>query len=70
MLEATGSFPTGVLLGNTVDLGLFDECVQISKELENSTINGRYCYSGLYVALSESTTALDSRSMVVKTCLF
>lgn len=33
----------GILFGNIMHIGNYDECVEILKTLENEEIRGRYC---------------------------
>lgn len=56
MLDSSGRVPQGVLQGNSIDLGNYDECVNIHEELETGDINGRYCYSGLAIPLRLTNT--------------
>lgn len=50
--------------GNVEDLGFYDECVDISHEIEDDTIKGRYCYSGLILPLPNiSVTQPDESRM-------
>ena len=43
VFDASTKFPHGILYGNTIDLGNFDECVELSLPFKNSTIEGQYC---------------------------
>ena len=43
MLDASTKIPSGILAGNIVDLGMFDECISISEILEETKIQGRHC---------------------------
>ncbi|EDW98154.1 nose resistant to fluoxetine protein 6 [Drosophila yakuba] len=45
MFDAWGSKPSGLLTGNMYDLGNFDECLNINKEVSlGRTIQGKYCF--------------------------
>lgn len=55
VLDSTGRIPVGLMKGNMIDLGVYDECVNINHKLENDTIKGRYCYSGVSVPISISS---------------
>lgn len=45
MIDAWGSIPSGLLAGNSYDLGNFDECLNIRKEIgQERTIQGKYCF--------------------------
>lgn len=59
VLDASGSVPVGMLRGNRIDMGLFDECVQIRHETDDDIIKGRYCFGGLIVPLTESDNSSD-----------
>lgn len=51
MLDASGRIPQAITQGNTIDMGTYDQCVSIYKELDTGDIKGRYCYSGLAIPL-------------------
>lgn len=65
MLDSSGSLPTGILKGNTQDLGYFDECIEIAENVADEFIKGKYCYSGLVIPLgllsNLSYTGTDSK---------
>ncbi|KAH8241180.1 hypothetical protein KR032_001439 [Drosophila birchii] len=45
MIDAWGSIPSGLLTGNSYDLGNFDECLNIKKDIsETRVIRGKYCF--------------------------
>lgn len=51
MLDAWGTFPKGVLYGNQIDFGNYDECIGINKAISDGhTIKGKYCFAGLPIA--------------------
>ncbi|XP_016994503.2 nose resistant to fluoxetine protein 6-like [Drosophila takahashii] len=57
MMDSWGSTPSGQLTGNLYDLGNFDECLNIRKEISkegspNRTIQGKYCFRSVYLAKS------------------
>lgn len=43
MIDSWGTLPSGLLYGNVIGLGNYDECLGINKELSNSKIKGKYC---------------------------
>lgn len=49
MLDAYGRLPAGLTQGNMMHLGMFDQCVAIAKQLNSTTIKGKYCFPGLIV---------------------
>ncbi|KAH8347530.1 hypothetical protein KR059_012046 [Drosophila kikkawai] len=45
MIDAWGAIPSGLLTGNSYDLGNFDECLNVRKEISAArTIRGKYCF--------------------------
>ncbi|XP_017128893.1 nose resistant to fluoxetine protein 6 [Drosophila elegans] len=45
VLDSWGSIPSGLFTGNVYDLGNFDECLNIIKEVsQGRTIQGKYCF--------------------------
>lgn len=60
MLDSSGSIPVAILRGNTLDLGFFDECVEISHEFDDDVLIGKYCLSGLIIPLSNSTASTSA----------
>ncbi|KAH8247742.1 hypothetical protein KR038_009247 [Drosophila bunnanda] len=45
MIDSWGSIPSGLLTGNTYDLGNFDECLNIKEGIsESRVIRGKYCF--------------------------
>ncbi|XP_017083982.1 nose resistant to fluoxetine protein 6 [Drosophila eugracilis] len=52
MFDAWGTIPSGLLTGNSYDLGNFDECLNIQRETTlGRTIQGKYCF--LSVSLTQ-----------------
>ncbi|XP_016989158.2 nose resistant to fluoxetine protein 6-like [Drosophila rhopaloa] len=50
MIDSWGSIPSGLLNGNMYDLGNFDECLNIRKEVSQSrAIQGKYCFLSVSV---------------------
>ncbi|XP_039496877.1 nose resistant to fluoxetine protein 6-like isoform X2 [Drosophila santomea] len=55
MIDSWGTLPSGILYGNLVDLGNFDECLGIDHaETSTHSVQGKYCLSKLQVAPSFS----------------
>ncbi|XP_020809034.1 nose resistant to fluoxetine protein 6-like [Drosophila serrata] len=45
MIDAWGSIPSGILTGNRHNLGNYDECLNINKDISQGvTIRGKYCF--------------------------
>ncbi|EDW56172.1 GM22968 [Drosophila sechellia] len=56
MIDSWGTFPSGILYGNLIDLGNFDECLGIDHAVTAThNIQGKYCLSKLQLAPSIST---------------
>lgn len=65
-----GSIPKGIMKGNREDLGFYDECVDISQEIEDDTIKGRFCYAGLILPLPNISAVTQQRRLQVnKICM-
>ncbi|KAH8312734.1 hypothetical protein KR044_012561 [Drosophila immigrans] len=46
MLDSWGSFPMGLLYGNTINMGNYDECIGINKAVtDDYRIKGKYCFA-------------------------
>lgn len=54
MLDAFGRIPAALSQGNRIDLGLYDQCVEINEVIENVDIKGRYCLAGFMLSLPET----------------
>ncbi|KAH8247739.1 hypothetical protein KR038_009246 [Drosophila bunnanda] len=67
MIDAWGSIPSGILTGNKYDLGNYDECLNINKDLsEGVTIRGKYCFlqTSLGAILGSELGALEALSKI------
>lgn len=51
VLDAFGRLPEGITQGGNVDLGMFDQCLNIMQKLDGVDIKGKYCYGGLMIPL-------------------
>lgn len=55
VLDAYGRIPHSLTQGNNVDLGSFDQCINIFEHLDSETeIRGKYCYGGLVIPLIDT----------------
>lgn len=66
MLDSSGGIPNGLLQGNMMDLGFFDECITISETVSGELIKGKYCYSGLYIPfflLNQTDTEINKLNL-------
>ncbi|EDW38986.1 GL13843 [Drosophila persimilis] len=69
MIDAWGSIPSGLLYGNIVHLGNFDECIKISNEITSShSINGKYCFLKLSIGSLPQNVALLTNSLKIASC--
>ncbi|BFF91966.1 nose resistant to fluoxetine protein 6-like [Drosophila madeirensis] len=69
MIDAWGSIPSGLLNGNIYDLGNFDECVKIRKEITSShSINGKYCFLKVSVGFLPQNVARLTNNMRIASC--
>ncbi|EDV46714.1 nose resistant to fluoxetine protein 6 [Drosophila erecta] len=56
MIDSWGTLPSGILYGNLIDLGNFDECLGIDHSVTSAhNVQGKYCLSKLQLAPSIST---------------
>lgn len=51
--------------GNFDDMGFYDQCVDISKEVDQEHIKGKYCYAGLQIQLSNSSLVLNKTNLLI-----
>lgn len=58
VVDAFGRIPQAITQGNSLDLGTYDQCVDINEQMHNVDIKGKYCLYGLAVPLSH--TGLES----------
>lgn len=52
MLDAYSRIPRELTEGNNVDFGMFDQCINIKESLNNTSIQGKYCYGGLVLPIT------------------
>lgn len=57
VLDSSGNVPSGLFSGNYVDMGFYDECMDIVEDIDNELIKGKYCYGGLVIPLNQSNVA-------------
>lgn len=51
VLDSFGRIPQAVTQGNNIDMGTYDQCVNIFENLDNGDIKGKYCYGGLILQM-------------------
>lgn len=52
MLDATTKLQPGILYGNVIDYGSFDECLEIEGVLtadNNKTVVGKHCFTSFFL---------------------
>lgn len=68
MLDASGRIPLAATQGNRREMGIYDQCVNIFKKLDNiGEVKGKYCYGGLalpLVLLNNTATSLTVDALV------
>lgn len=53
-MDASGKTPSGILSGNTISMGDFDQCLAVKHLIaSNNEFNGQYCQMELNVNISE-----------------
>ncbi|XP_031348014.1 nose resistant to fluoxetine protein 6-like isoform X1 [Photinus pyralis] len=63
MYDAAGKLPAGVLSGNFVSMGFFDECMAVEElRMDNASISGKYCLGLLGLDLPKSSVKRWRRS--------
>lgn len=67
MLDAYGRPPAGRTQGSSTGLGMYDQCLAIAKELNITTIKGKYCYAGLVVPLISLNPSISQLEESVNT---
>lgn len=67
MLDSSGSVPAAILSGNNVDMGFYDQCVDIAQNVNEEFVTGKYCYGGLIVPLTNSSVVNETDLLTVNT---
>ena len=44
MVDASSKIPSGILTGNVVDLGMYDECISIRGNFSTEINRGKHCF--------------------------
>ncbi|KAH8360230.1 hypothetical protein KR093_011437 [Drosophila rubida] len=54
VIDSWGSIPSGILYGNLIDMGNYDECIKINKATadNNHAIRGKYCFATISLRVS------------------
>lgn len=53
-MDASGKTPSGILSGNTVSIGDFDQCIAVKHEIvSNNEFDGQYCQMEINLNISE-----------------
>lgn len=66
MFDASSKMQSGILTGNTIELGNYDECVSATSAstINNRTIRGRHCMATVDIVLSPEAPALSLTSSI------
>ncbi|XP_033226196.1 nose resistant to fluoxetine protein 6-like [Belonocnema kinseyi] len=59
MLDSSSKIPSGILTGNIIDLGMFDECISVQMVKGNIKIRGRHCMYSITLANQNSSVPLQ-----------
>lgn len=73
VLDAYGRIPQGFAQGNFIDLGMFDQCLNIAEKVDDIDIKGKYCYNGLiipFINLNPSTLQVNQIVSVFVVCVY
>ena len=65
MLDSSSKIPSGILMGNIVDLGMFDECMSVKVNHKNVEIHGRHCQYALTLKNLNNTSLKPTSSICV-----
>ncbi|XP_033218446.1 O-acyltransferase like protein-like isoform X2 [Belonocnema kinseyi] len=57
MIDSSSKIPSGILTGNIIDLGMFDECMSVQAKKEKIKIRGRHCMYSITFA-NHNTSSL------------
>ena len=66
MLESSSKVPSGIYMGNIVDLGMYDECLSCKGSSLGTEIRGRHC---LYSITSRRTNETHPLYPKISICL-
>ncbi|XP_033229469.1 O-acyltransferase like protein-like [Belonocnema kinseyi] len=59
MLDSSSKIPSGILTGNIIDLGMFDECMSVQAAKRNIEIRGRHCMYSITLANHNSSDLIQ-----------
>ncbi|XP_023289003.1 nose resistant to fluoxetine protein 6, partial [Orussus abietinus] len=63
VLDSSSKIQSGILIGNLVDLGMFDECISVDMANEKISIRGRHCMYSLISSSNSSVPVLPTSSI-------
>lgn len=61
MFDASSKISNGLMEGNVLDLGNYEECLAIEDTFENKTILGRYCGLGVIITIPRDKLPINVR---------
>lgn len=59
VFDASSKIPSGLLEGNAIDLGNYDECLAIEYEYKNASLIGKYCGLGVIITIPKDKLPID-----------
>ena len=68
VIDATSKIPSGILAGNTNDLGMYDECLSIREQKSGTEIRGRHCIYTLTIRGLKLNFSADLSVCVPSAC--
>lgn len=68
VVDAASKIPSGVLNGNIIDLGMYDECLAIKEKKNHTEIRGRHCMYNMKINLNVTNIVLSLSTCVPATC--
>ncbi|XP_033218161.1 nose resistant to fluoxetine protein 6-like [Belonocnema kinseyi] len=59
MLDASSKIPTGLLIGNFIEMGMYDECMEVHVNKSGSVIRGNHCTYVLHLSYKNKTLPVN-----------
>ena len=59
MLDSSSKIPSGLLMGNVIEMGMYDECMSVKVKKNGSEIVGNHCNYILYLSHKNKTLAVN-----------
>lgn len=68
VIDASSKIPSGLLMGNNVDLGMYDECMAIREIANGEEIRGRHCMYTISVLMNNTSLQETLSICLPSTC--